>query len=101
MSVLSPTALRFIASALEHGGEPRQKVAWHAWAGEPDQPLTAYVAQVALHALSGLALRLEDRIASDTIDAAEAAEMENDLGYIVGLEEVLLAYLNKPVPAYG
>jgi hypothetical protein len=101
MSVLSPTAMRFIALALNHSGEPRQRIAWDTWAGDPDQPLPAYVTQVALHALSGLALRIEERIASDTVDAAEAAQMENDLGYIVDLEEVLLADLNKPVPAYG
>jgi hypothetical protein len=101
MSVLSPMAQRFIALALSQSGDERQHAAWQAWTGIPDQTLPSYLAQVALHALSGMALRLEDRIADETTDPAAAAQMENDLGYIVDVEEVLLEHLRQPVPAYS
>ena len=101
MSVLSPTAMRFITLALDQSGDQRQQTGWHAWTSDPEQTLPGYLAQVVLHAMSGMALRLEDRISDGTIDPAEAAQIENDLGYIVDVEEVLLEYLHQPVPAYG
>jgi hypothetical protein len=93
--------MRFIGLALIQGGDQRQQAAWHAWTADPDQILSCYLGQVALHALSGMALRLEERLAGDGTDPAEAARMENDLGYIVDVEEVLLDYLRQMVPAYG
>jgi len=101
MSVLSPTAVRFIAQALDEGGDQRRQTEWQSWTKDQSQPLPSYLAQVALHALSGMALRMEDRIADKATDAAEAAQMENDLGYIVAVEEALLEYLQQPAPAYG
>jgi hypothetical protein len=48
-----------------------------------------------------MALRFDDRIADESTHAAEAAQMENDLGYVVAVEEALLEYLQQPAPAYG
>lgn len=101
MGSLSSTARRFIELALAQQGDQRQQAEWRAWAGGPDQDLPFHLAQVALHALAGMALRLEDRIDDDATDSAEAARMENDLGYIVDVEEVLLEYLHQPVSAHG
>jgi hypothetical protein len=101
MSVLFPTAVRFIARALDEDGDKRCQAEWQSWTKDQSQPLAPYLAQVALHALSGMALRLEDRIAGESTVAAEAAQMENDLGYVVAVEEALLEYLRQPAPAYG
>jgi hypothetical protein len=101
MSVLSRTAIRFIALALDETGDHRRKAAWHAWSGDPAQALSPYLAQVALHALSGFALRLEDRVGEEGLDPTVGAQIENDLGYIIDVEEARLEYLQHPVTAYG
>jgi hypothetical protein len=94
-------AVRFIAQALDEGGDNRRQAEWQSWTNNQSQTLPSYLAQVALHALSGMALRFEDRIADEATDAAEAKQMENDLGYVVAVEEALLEYLQQPAPAYG
>lgn len=101
MTSLSPLARRFIALALAQQGDQRQEAEWRAWADDPEQILPSHLAQVALHALSGMALRMEDRIADDATNSAEAAQLENDLGYITDVEAVLLEHLRQPVRAYG
>jgi len=101
MSSLSAMARRFIALALAQQGDQRQEADWRVWASGTDPDLPFHLAQVALHALAGMALRLEDRIDDETTDSALAAQMENDLGYIVDVEEVLLEYLHQPVQAHS
>jgi hypothetical protein len=101
MGILSPTAIRFIGLALDQGGDKRRQAEWQSWVEAQTKPLPSYLAQVALHALSGMALRLEDRIVDESTAAADAAQMENDLGYIVTVEEALMEYLQQPAPAYG
>jgi hypothetical protein len=99
--VASAEAVRFIAQALDEGGANRRQVEWQSWTNDQSKPLPSYLAQVALHALPGMALRFDDRIADESTHAAEAAQMENDLGYVVAVEEALLEYLQQPAPAYG
>ena len=101
MTALSPLAKRFIGLALAQQGDQRQEAEWRAWDHGPEQMLSPHLARVALHALSGMALRMEDRIADDATGSAEAAQLENDLGYITDVEAVLLEYLHQPVRAYG
>ena len=100
MSFLSPTARRFIGLALAQQGDQRQEAEWRAWTESPEQ-MPGYLAQVALHALSGMALRIEDRIADSATDSAEAAQLENDLGYITDVEAVLLEHFCEPLRAFG
>jgi hypothetical protein len=101
MTSLSPLARRFIGLALAQQGDQRQEAEWRAWAAKPEQDLPSHLAQVALHALSGMALQMEDRIAGDATASAGAALLENDLGYITDVEAVLLEHLRQPVRAYG
>ena len=49
MSVLSPTAMRFITLALDQSGDQRQQTGWHAWTSDPEQTLPGYLAQVVLY----------------------------------------------------
>jgi hypothetical protein len=101
MTSLSPLARRFIGLALAQQGDQRQEAEWRTWADNPEQNLPTHLAQVALHALSGMALRTEDRIADDATTSADAAQLENDLGYITDVEAVLLEHLRQPIRAYG
>ena len=101
MRVLSPTAMRFVGLALDQDGDQRRQAAWQAGIGDQNQPLPPYLAQGALHALSGMALQLEDRIAGEGVGSAETAQIENDLGYVVDVEEALVQYLHQTAPAYG
>jgi len=101
MTSLSPLARRFTGLALAKQGDQRHEAEWRAWADDGGQILPSHIAQVVLHALSGMALRMEDRIADDATDSSEAAQLENDLGYITDVEAVLLEYLHQPVRGYG
>lgn len=101
MSSLSPTAKRFIELALTQQDAHRQLAEWHHWASGPNPDLSSYLAQVALHAMSGMALRIEEQIVDDRVESAEAARLENDLGYIADIEAVLLEHIGQPFRAYG
>jgi hypothetical protein len=48
-----------------------------------------------------MALRIEAQVADDAINSAEAAQLENDLGYIADIEAVMLEHLHQPFRAYG
>lgn len=101
MTTLSPSAERFIGLALDQFGEPRHKTQWAAWTASPSRELVPHLAQIALHALSGLALQLEDRIGDEATPPQLAAEMENDLAFVADIEELLLEQLRQPIRAYG
>lgn len=101
MVPLSPTARRFVAIALAQQGDEAQQTAWRVWADGDDPTLPSYLAQLAVHALSGMAMRIEQRIADEAVAAAEAAQLENDLGYIADVETVLMDYVQQPMRAYG
>jgi hypothetical protein len=101
MSQLSPKAMRFVELALAQQGDERQRTEWQSWIRYSDTELPSHVAQVALHALSGMALTIEDRIAQEDTDAITAARLENDLGYIAEIEAVLSHLLYEPVRSYA
>jgi hypothetical protein len=101
MSSLSPTAMRFIGLALAQQGDKQHEAEWRAWADSPEEALSPHLAQLALHALSGMALRADDRLADDATASAEAAQLENDIGYIADVEAVLLEHLHQPMRAFG
>lgn len=97
MSGLSPTAMRFIDLALRKEADERNSSRWYSWAKSPDTEMPSYVAQIAIHALSSLALSLEKAIEDGKIDPRTAAEFENDLGYIAAVEASLTECLLTPV----
>ena len=99
MSSLSPSARRFVALALTQQGNQRQQAEWSVWADNSEREMPPHLAQIALHALSGMALRIEDRIADAATDSTEAAQFENDLGYVADIEIVLLEYVHQLVGA--
>jgi hypothetical protein len=101
MKSLSPTARRFIVLALAQQGDRRQQDEWQNWVAGPNDDLPAHLAQVALHALSRMTLRIEALIADGETDSGKAAQLENDLGYIADVEAVLLEHLDQPSRAYG
>lgn len=101
MESLSPTALRMIGRALAQNGDQRRQAAWDLWASDPARDMPSSLAQIAIHALSGMALRIEERVVDPATPSLEASQLENDLGYIVDLEETLLGYLNPRIPAYS
>ncbi len=101
MTPLSLTALRFIGLALAQHGNQQQQAEWRTWASKPARDLAPHLAQIALHALSGMALSFEDRIADAATSSSEAAQLENDLGYISVVEAILLEHINQPIRAYG
>ena len=95
----SPTARRFIAQALSEAGDHRRQADWRGWADGPSCDLPPKLARVALQALAGMARRIEDRIDDQALDSAEAARLENDLGYIADVEAMLSERLRQPVYA--
>jgi|SRR5580658_7778082 hypothetical protein len=99
MSSLSAPARRFVALALTEQGNDRQQAEWRVWADSPEREMPPHLAQIALHALSGMALRIGDRIADEATNPTEAAQLENDLGYVADIEIVLLEYLHQMVGA--
>jgi len=101
MSQLSPKAMRLVELALDQQGDARQLAEWRSWIRYSETELPPHVAQVALHALSGMALSIEDRITQDDTDPVVAAQLENDLGYIAEIEAVLSGHLYEPLRAYA
>jgi hypothetical protein len=99
---LSPQAVRFVDQAIGLQGNPRQREDWLKWAQHSDNaPLPSHVAQIAIQALSGMALFIEDRLESGDLTSTEAASFENDLGYIMDIESDLANSLHEPERAYG
>jgi hypothetical protein len=98
MNILSVTARRFISLAIATLGDAHRAQVWHSWdaAATSDAP-PPYVAQIAIHALSNYAIHLEDRILGMD-DAAEAAQIENDLGYVADIERFLAQSLQSAEP---
>jgi hypothetical protein len=86
MSALSPTAKRFIELALARQGSSKAAAEWHSWMRYSDTEIPPHVAQLAIHALSGLSLSLEAEIAKEDVSDTIAAQLENDLGYIADIE---------------
>jgi hypothetical protein len=101
MSSLSPTAKRFIGLALDQHGDRGRADEWHAWDAKATAELPPHIAQVAFEALSALVLWADNRIADVDTTSADAARLENDLGYIADIEAVLSDHLPKSSRVYG
>jgi hypothetical protein len=102
MSQLSPKAMRFVEIALQRQGDERQQADWQSWnLRRQDDEMPSHIAQIALHALSGLALAFEARIDSADTDAMTAAQLENDLGYIAEIEKALSNHLWEPARSFA
>jgi hypothetical protein len=106
MNTLSPTALRFIDIALRKEGDARNAEEWSGWVKSADSDalpneIPPRVAQIALHALSGLALHIERALADESVDPGTAVGLESDLGYIADIEGSLSELLFVPLQSAG
>jgi hypothetical protein len=106
MNQLSPTAVRFIDIALRKEGDARNSEEWSSWVKSSDSEalpneIPPRVAQIALHALSGLALNIERALADNSVDPNTAAALESDLGYIADVEASFLGFLFVPLQSAG
>jgi hypothetical protein len=103
---LSPTAVRFINIAIRKEGDARNSEEWNSWVESYEsetstKEIPSHVAQIALHALSGLALTIERALADTRVDPGDAVVLENDLGYIADLENFLSGCLFVPFQSAG
>jgi hypothetical protein len=92
MNPLSPTAVRLINVALSKGGDERSVKEWNSWMSSYETmpaEIPPLIAQIAIHALSGLALNVERALLDNKIDPNHTAELEGDLGYIADVEASL------------
>jgi hypothetical protein len=100
MSNLSPQAVRLVEQAIVLQRNSRKKDDWLAWLSSGSE-ITPHIAHIAIQALSGFALSIEERIEGGDLSSALVANLENDLGYIADIEADLTGYLYEPERAYG
>jgi hypothetical protein len=98
MNILSATARRFIGVAVANLDDAHRAQVWLSWdAASSSEDPPPYVTQIAIYALSNHAIFLEDRLLAID-DAAQAAQIENDLGYIADVERFLAQSLQGAEP---
>jgi hypothetical protein len=93
--------MRFVEQAIVLQGNAHHQADWRAWTRFSETELPPHIAQIALQALSGMALHVEELIIDDRTEPAEAARLENDLGYIADIESALTEFLYEPTRAYN
>jgi hypothetical protein len=96
MPKLSPKALRFIDAAMNETQDDTARAAWARFGRSAANELPAPLARAALTALEATELRMRKALASAALEEDEAADLSNDLGFVVAIESDLRRQLTPP-----
>jgi hypothetical protein len=86
MTKISPKARRFIDEAIKATQDHSAKTAWARFGRTGASDLPDPVAHAALAALEAAARRMRAALASASLEEEEAADLSNDLGFVIAIE---------------